>query len=103
MTVYVYRPKHPEADENGMVPYSMAGPRHLSRNATNVISDTMNPLRHMGTGKVIDSKSLFRQETKSSGCIETGDQLPSKRQPMQLDRGQRRDAIRKALYDARNK
>ncbi len=101
MTVYVYRPKHP--DENGMVPYSMAGPRSRVNNATNVISDTMQPLRHMGTGKIIDSKSLFRQETKSSGCVEVGNEKPQERKAIPLDRGQRREAIRKALYDARNK
>lgn len=101
MTVYVYRPKHPDCDENGMVPLSIAHESPRNR-APNVISDIMQPLRHHGTGRVIDSKAKFRQDTKASGCIEIGTETPKHRNQIPLDRGQRRDAIRKALYHARN-
>lgn len=70
--------------------------------ATAVISDTMQPLKHMGTGRMTDSKSIFRADTKASGCVEIGNEAPKARHPIALDKGQRRDAIRKALYEARN-
>lgn len=73
-----------------------------SSEAPYVISDTMDPLRHMGTGKMIDSKSRFRADTKASGCIETGDQPLRPRKPIILDKGQRREAIARAIYDLRN-
>lgn len=67
-----------------------------------VISDTMNALRHHGTGRVTESKSQFRRMTKASGCIETGNSLPEKRYPIKLDRRQRRDDIRRSIYELRN-
>lgn len=102
MTVYVYRPKHPDCDENGMVPLSIA---HESKrqSAPNVISDIMDPIRHHGTGKIIDSKSRFRQDTKASGCVEIGNETIKPRRPIPLDRGERRDAIRRTLYHLRNR
>ena len=35
-----------------------------------VISDTMAPTKHMGTGEVLDSNAKFRSATRASGCIE---------------------------------
>lgn len=67
-----------------------------------VISDSMAPAKHMATGRIIDSKSRFRAETKASGCIEIGTEPIRPRKPVRLDRGQRREAIRKAIYDLRN-
>lgn len=101
MTVFVYRPTHPDADDRGMVPLSIAHEVPKGK-APNVISDTMAPTKHMASGRVIDSKARFRAETKAAGCIETGDQLPTKRQPIKLDRSQRRDDIRRTLYEFRN-
>lgn len=37
-----------------------------------VIGDVMEPVKHMGTGAVLDSKSRFRQHTRDSGCVEVG-------------------------------
>ncbi len=68
-----------------------------------VISDTMEPLRHMGTGKVLDSKAKFRAETRASGCVELGNEPIKPRAPVKLDRGKRRDDIRKTIYDLRNR
>ena len=100
MTVYVYRPKHPDADKNGMVPFSVA--RADERKGPYIISDNMQPLKHHGTGRIIDSKSAFRNDTKASGCIEIGTEVPKQRQPISLDRGQRREAIRRSIYELRN-
>ena len=73
-----------------------------NRSAPYVISDTMAPLKHMGTGKTIDSKSRFRAETKASGCVELGTEPIKPRQPVRLDKRERRDEIRRVVYDLRN-
>ncbi len=99
---YLYRPKHPQADENGMIEAEMldCGPNGA---APYVISDAMNPVKHMGTGRMIDSKSKFRADTRASGCVEIGNEPIKPRQPIALDKGQRRDAIRQSLYELRNR
>lgn len=102
MTTYVYRPEHPEADENGMVDksllYSSPGL------GLYVISDTMDPTRHMATGRYFTSKSKFRAETKASGCFEIGNDpaLYRQRKPAVLSREKRRDDIRRTIYDLKN-
>ncbi len=69
----VYRPNHPQANENGMVPASIAGPRIEKAQAFYVISDSMGDhMKHPATGAMIDSKSKFRQHTRDSGCVEVG-------------------------------
>ena len=105
MSRLVYRPNHPSADEFGMVDITIAGPKHASEHATHVISDTMEPTRHMADGKMYTSKAKFRQATKASGCIEVGSETATilkPRKPVQLDRGARRDAIRRSIYELRN-
>jgi hypothetical protein len=97
---YVRRPNHPQADEFGMIPAELAEPRQNW--AVSVISDSMDAIRHHGTGEIIDSKSKFRAATRASGCIEVGTEKIKPRQPIKLDRGQRREAIRKVIYDLRN-
>lgn len=67
-----------------------------------VISDTMDPLRHMGTGEIIDSKAKFRSATRASGCVEIGNEPIKERKPIAIDRGKRRDDIRRAIYELRN-
>lgn len=102
----VYRPNHPNANSNGMVDFSIAGPKNpIGRSATNVISDIMDPTRHMCDGKYYDSKAQFRQVTKAYGCVEVGNEtgtLLKPRKPIILDRGQRREDIRRAMHDLRN-
>lgn len=71
--------------------------------APNVISDNMEPTKHHGTGRMIDSKRAFSKETRAIGCVELGNEAIKPRVPIPLDRGQRRDAIRKTLYDLRNR
>ena len=99
---YLYRPDHPYADGHGMVPAEIAPPRNDSGSAPYVISDTMDPLKHHGTGAIIDSKSRFRADTKASGCVEIGTESIKSRQPIKLDRRQRRDDIRQTLFNLRN-
>jgi hypothetical protein len=94
MTTYVYR--------NGkLVEKSQAyGEPKLWK--TSVISDSMEPTKHHGTGRVHDSKSKFRGDTKALGMIETGNEAIKPRQRIPLDRGQRREALRKSIYMLKN-
>lgn len=69
---------------------------------TGIISDHMEPARHMGSGRVIDSKAKFRAETKATGCIELGNEPIRPRVPIKLDKAQRRDDIRRTVYNLRN-
>ncbi|HET9285706.1 MAG TPA: hypothetical protein VFR24_27455 [Candidatus Angelobacter sp.] len=106
MTRYVYRPDHPSCDEFGMVEASIAGPKHESDNAAYVITDEMPALRHMADGKHYTSKAKFRQATKAAGCIEIGEETKTvlaPRQRIELSRSDRRDSIRKAIYELRNR
>jgi hypothetical protein len=70
-----------------------------------VISDTMDLTRHMADGRFYDSKHRFREVTKAHGCVEIGTDTSflKPRKPIKLDRRQRRDDIRRAIYDLRNK
>ena len=76
--------------------------REVKSAAPYVISDTMIPAKHHGTGQVIDSKAKFRQATRASGCIEIGNEIIKPRAPVKLNSGQRRDDIRKAIYHLKN-
>lgn len=83
-----------------------AKPLHYTNDAPGVISDIMEPTQHMATGRFHTSKHKFREDTKRSGCIEYGNDaaaLPRPRKMIPMDRGQRREHIRQALYEARNK
>jgi hypothetical protein len=81
-----------------------AGPLTASGAAPGVISDNMDATRHMADGHFYTSKSKFRQATKAAGCIEVGNDpaISRPRAPVKMDRGARRDAIRRAIYDIRN-
>lgn len=68
-----------------------------------VISDNMEPLKHHATGAVISSKRAFSRETRAAGCIEIGTEPIRPRKPILLDRGARRDAIQRSIYELRNK
>lgn len=87
---------------NGVViPKEQAGEDRVPW-VTGVISDNMAPLKHHGTGRVIDSKAKFRADTRACGAVEIGNEAPRARKAIPLDRGQRREAIRKSFYEARN-
>lgn len=99
----VYRPDHPQSNENGMIPVEIASPKGTDPKFY-VISDTMPMLRHMATGKYFDSKSEFRKETKASGCVEIGNDsfLTRPRKPVPLSREKRREDIKRTIYNLRN-
>ena len=67
-----------------------------------VISDDVgagvNGLRHMPSGKMLDSKSQHRQETKARGLEEVGSErkFASQREPMKAD------AYTRMVMDARD-
>lgn len=101
MVAWIYRPHHPQANENGMIPRDLAGYEPKSW-VVGVISDNMAPIKHMATGEILDSKARFRSATKASGCVEIGNESIKPRQPIKLSGEQRRNDIRKAIYDLRN-
>ena len=70
---WIYRPNHPQANENGMVDRSIVGGQSPEI-ALYVISDTISGTWHPGDGKFYDSKSNFRKTTKSLGAIEVGNE-----------------------------
>ena len=97
MTTYVYRPDAKDADEFGMVEKS---PENNSSDAPYIISDEMQPLRHMADGKMYSSKHKFREATKAAGCVEIGNEdVTRPRKKVTLDRRQRREDIRRAISD----
>jgi hypothetical protein len=74
--------------------------------AAYVISDEMAPTRHMADGNHYTSKAKFRQATRAAGCVEVGTEtatLLKPRQQQQLDSGRRRDDVRRAIYEIRNR
>ena len=93
---YVYR--------NGqIVSKSIAGPRHTKAHATYVISDSMDPIKHMGTGRILDSKSQFRADTKASGCIEVGNDAAALRErPKPVPMGVHED-VKRAISQLRSR
>jgi len=70
--------------------------------APQVISDTMEPLRHMADGKYYDSRRKFRQATKDAGCVELGNEAPIMKKPVPLDRQKRREDIKRAKWMLEN-
>ncbi len=101
---WVYRPKHPKANCNGMVDACFAEFERVGT-APHVISDEMPPTRHMADNKYYTSKAKFRAATRAAGCIEYGTEtatLLKPRKPIPLDRQKRRDDIKRALWEVRN-
>lgn len=101
----VYRPDHPDANENGLIDRNMLLPHFGRGEAAYVISDEMPPTRHMCDGKHYTSKAKFRETTKAFGCVEVGNEtatLLKPRKPIELDRGERRNDIRRAMWELRN-
>ena len=120
MVSYIYKPECYLANENGFVEknqeyYMWLGvhtPDNRMRSGNkiiefNFISDSMEPTRHMVDGKYYTSKKKFRNETKARGCIEVGDQTSyltkSKKFIPPTSRRQRREDIKKAIYQLKNK
>jgi hypothetical protein len=65
----------------------------------------MAPTQHMANGRLYTSKKKFRDETRARGCIEVGNEVSTilkKKAPVKLDKKQRREDIKKAIYQIRN-
>lgn len=70
----------------------------------NFISDQMPETQHMIDGKMYTSKKAFRAATKAAGCVEVGNDtsyLKRQRKPIELDKRQRREEIKKTINDLR--
>ena len=101
----VYRPSHPQANENGMVDLDVAY-SNSSAWATGVIRDEMDATVHMADGQIYTSKAKFREATRAYGCVEVGNEIEAAtkpRKPVTLDRRARREAIRQAIRDLSNR
>ncbi len=78
--------------------------RHFNKSAAPyVISDNMEPTKHHGTGRMISSKRAFSAETRRAGMVELGNEPIRARKPIPLDKGQRREAIKRSIYELRNR
>lgn len=67
--------------------------------------DEMEPTRHMVNNKYYTSKKKFRDETKARGCVEVGNdiaQLLKQRKPKLLDKKQRREDMKRAIWELKN-
>ena len=101
----VYKPNHPQANDNGMIDRSMLYDGYERGEAPNVISDIMEPTRHMADGNYYTSKAQYRAATRAHGCIEYGNEsatLLKPRKPIPLSREKRRDDIRRAFWEVKN-
>jgi len=68
-------------------------------------SDEMNPTRHMANNKYYTSKKKFRDETRARGCIEVGNDtapLLKQRRVKKLNTGERRDDVKRAIWELKN-
>ncbi len=76
-----------------------APPLHHAASAPAVIGDGLpgGALVHPANGKMYDSKSKFRAETKAHGCVEVGNDVRKPRQP--VDMPPIRDDIRRAISE----
>ena len=103
MSIVVYKPGHPLANENGMVERHLVG--YDKNDAPFVISDTMDATRHMCDNKLYTSKSQFRATTRAHGCLEVGNEsttMLKPRKPVPLDRAKRAEDIKRSIYELRN-
>lgn len=120
MASFVYKPECYLANSNGFVEkndeYFMWLSAHEPDNRMRVgnkivefrfIQDEMQPTRHMVNGKMYTSKKKFRDETKARGCIEVGNEVKTLTKPKKFipptNKRQRREDIKKAIYDLKNR
>ena len=119
MTVLVRRPGHPLADAQGWVDkeawrdYERSLPDLDDKSYSfgnekrkiHVIKDEMEATRHMADGRMYTSKKKFRDATRAHGCIEVGNEVKTLTAPRQFtmpSREQRRDHIRRAIWELKN-
>ena len=104
-----YRPNHPLANENGMVDtaYLSDEPRAVSKlSRPYVVSDSLGgEVKHLATGKYLDSKSAHRKLNKQLGLVELGNDnkaVAPKETTRAVDKRKRRNDIGKAINQLRN-
>jgi len=117
VTVYRHQPDNPMANERGMVTlenyYQYKYMYEDDKRAVignqvvelQFITDGMNETWHPANGKYYTSKKRFRDETKARGCIEVGNEIKEKLKPrkhIRASKRQRRDDIKRALWEVRN-
>src|SRR4029077_745648 len=117
MASFVYKPECPHANSNGFVDkgtyyqwlYHKTPDNRMTIGNRVVefrfIADEMAPTRHMCNGQYYTSKKKFRNETKARGCVEIGNDtapLLKRREPKRLDKRQRREDIKKSIYELKN-
>ena len=56
-----------------------------------IIRDGMDPLRHMATGEMMDSKSAYSKRTKELGMVEYGNDVPEPQRPTWNDGTRKQD------------
>lgn len=95
-TRYRYNPETDDVEEIRMG--DNGGPPLDEPSGPNVISDTMEPMRHPCNGKWYDSKAKFRDETRARGCTEIGNEKIPERVDRSLPGGLRED-IRRAFSE----
>ena len=108
MARFIYAPTHPDANHNGLVAAEVYYPwryGHADGVAPAYISDHMDPTKHMADGRIYDSKAKFRAATRAAGCIEVGNEtaaITKPRTPIALGRGERRDDIKRSIWELKN-
>jgi len=101
---WVYRPGHPQADENGMVPKIIAGApvRAASDLPRPMVISDYTELRSMADGRMYTSKAALRASYLPSGnpqgarYIEVGNEELKPPPPMKPDKKAIRESVRKA-------
>lgn len=89
-------PRETYVMRNGeLVPKHLAGPRNPSGSGPQVISDAMPPMLHPCNGRMYDSKSAFRAETRARGCVEVGNE--KQRDTRRYDGGNLKADISRAI------
>lgn len=106
---WVYRPHHPLACENGMVEKHLVIDEPKAASSLPrpyVVSDNLGQqVKHMATGRMLDSKSEHRRLNKELGLVELGNEQKahlSQPKPAKLDKRERKNDIRKAISELRN-
>ena len=106
---WIYRPHHPLANENGMIERSMLEDEPKATSALPrpyVVSDSLGgEVKHLATGKYLDSKSAHRKLNKQLGLVELGNEnkaVAPKETSRAIDKRKRRDDIGRAINQLKN-
>ena len=87
MTVFVYRPGHPQANKRGMVDKRIAGPPPgvpvVHGRGPYIISD-IEPYQSTVTGEVIGGRAQHREHLREHDCIELGTEKAKPKTPEPL-------------------